>query len=214
MTKRASFIAPAILLAAIISACNGSASAATPAIVRAEDAQSTAIAGAFTVVAETHIAIPTNTFAPPTETFTEAPPPTNTLELSPTVDAPLPTFTASPTDAPTLAPSPTAVSAANCNQPLTKWQGPSASFTVANETKPKGKIILMMSVLTKSGECGWLHIYSDSFSGPVGSYSAGAFVEGPKDFRVFGAFNIAEGGWKVVVRNDVIIAKGSCYPNC
>jgi len=71
-----------------------------------------------------------------------------------------------------------------------------------------------MSVATKLGECGWLHVYGDSFSGPVGAYSAGAFVDGKKNFKVFGTFQIAEGGYKVIVRNDVILAKYSCYPNC
>jgi hypothetical protein len=71
-----------------------------------------------------------------------------------------------------------------------------------------------MSVRAKTGECGWLNIVSDTFSGPVGSYSASAFVDGTRDLKVFGAFEIQKGQWKVIVRNDRIVAHGDCYPSC
>ena len=193
-----------ILLAALSSSC------AAPAAPTLEpvDAQNTMVAAAFTFVAETQAAIPTSTAVPPTEIPTQAP--TQTPLPSPTVNPLLLT----PTGIPTFTPQPAAGNDNPCNQPLVSWQGPSASFTTVNETSPKGKIILLMSVATKYGECGWLHIYSDSFSGPPGSYSAGAFVEGKKNFRVFGAFEIKTGGWKIIVRNDVIVAQGACYPKC
>ena len=82
---------------------------------------------------------------------------------------------------------------------------------MVNETRPRGTIILSLYVVTELGECGYL---TDLSRGPVGQYSAGAFVEGKKDFKVFGGFRITEGSWKITVRNDKIIALGSCYPGC
>jgi hypothetical protein len=100
---------------------------------------------------------------------------------------------------------------ANCNKALTSWKGPTANFSIVNETKPQGKIILSLYVVTPLGECGYL---ADLSKGPEGQYSAGAFVDGKKSFKVFGGFRITEGNWKITVRNDKIIANGSCYPNC
>src|SRR6185436_16048777 len=204
MNKRIiSFVA---LLALFVSACGASAAPT----MSGDDAKNTAVAAALTIVAETQNALPTNTLVPPIEIPTQTALPTETLAPSPTVDALLSTAT----EIPTFTPQAPASSGDPCNKALLFWQGKSTSFTIVNETNPKGKIILLMSVTTKLGECGYLHIYSDSFSGPVGSYSAGAFVEGKKDFKVFGAFEVTEGSWKVIVRNDVIVAKGGCYPNC
>jgi hypothetical protein len=200
------------MLLVLLSAC-GAPAAPT---IDAASVQSTSAAAAFTIVAQTQAALPTNTAMPPTEAPTQTPAPTNTPAPSATSDI-LATSTVItlPTDLPL--PTSTSPSAGNdpCNHALVTWQGPSASFTMVNETKPQGSVILLMSVVTELGECGWLNIYSDSFTGPVGTYSAGAFVDGPKDFKVFGAFRInSSGGWKIVVRNDVITAQGSCYPRC
>jgi len=198
------------MLLALLSACGAPASTPT---IDAASVQSTAVAAAFTLVAQTQAAAPTITTVP----FTETPAPTDTLVPSPTLDTlATPTVITLPTDLPALTSTPQASASGSdpCNHALTSWQGPSASFTMMNETKPQGKVLLLMSVTTELGECGWLNIYSDSFTGPVGNYSAGAFVDGTKDFKVFGAFRITEGGWKIVVRNDVITALGSCYPTC
>jgi hypothetical protein len=122
-----------------------------------------------------------------------------------------------PTGIPTLAQQqPTAASnegtsADECNKPLTAWQGPTASFNIVNETKPEGKLVLSLYVVTTLGECGYL---VDQSKGPIGSYSAGAFVDGKKSFKVFGGFQIIEGSWDIIVRNDKIVAVGGCYPNC
>ncbi len=198
------------VLALLVSACGSSPAADAVPTTNPVDVQNTAVAMAFTIVAQTQAAIPTNTLVPtlaPTETLV----PTNTPELLPTV-----AVLESPTLVPTFTPAPTTSGAGNdnCNKPLTKWQGPSASFNVVNETKPKGEIILLMSVATPFGECGYLNIYSDSFSGPAGTYSAAAFVNGPKNFKVFGSFEIKAAGWKIVVRNETIVALGACYPRC
>jgi len=64
-----------ILLALLVSSCGAPA---TPTPMSNTDVENTAIAGAFTALAETHIALPTNTFFPPTETPTQTLVPSNT----------------------------------------------------------------------------------------------------------------------------------------
>jgi len=155
---------------------------------------------AATVVTSAHTQEPisTDTVSPPTSTITDTPAPTLTLE---------PTFTLAPTDTaiPTTSP---------CNQPLKSWKVPTVSFSIVNETKPKGKIILSMSALTSLGECGYLIINGSSFSGPVGSYSAFAYVTGDKNFTVSGSFVIKNVPYKIIVRNEKIVEMYSCYPHC
>ena len=207
-----------LVLILVASAC---APQGTPT-ANAADIQSTAAAAAMTIVAQTQAAVPTATLLPtetasPTLAPTNTPPPlptastqegvATTAGVLPTSSLPgLPTFT------------PQAASGNNqdpCNQPLTSWQGPTASFTIANQTKPKGTIVLGIYVVTEMGQCGNLVITGDSFTGPAGQYSAAAFIDGKKDFKSFGSFRINGGGkWKIVVKNDTITAAGGCYPNC
>jgi hypothetical protein len=225
MKRNLSIVGAALIL--LVSACSPQAAPT----MNSQDIQHTAEAAAFTVVAQTQEAQPTNTPLPPTATVTLTPVPTLTaipnLTANPTLATSSAT-TALPTIAETLAaPSistsvptsrPTSVSvdtsgssADDCNKPLTAWKGPTATFTIKNETKPQGEIVLSLYVVTPLGECGYL---TDISRGPAGSYSAGAFVNGKKNFKVFGGFDIQEGSWKITVRNDKIIAMGSCYPNC
>lgn len=187
------------------------------------DVQQTAQAAAFTLVAETQLAMPTATTQPTaTNTVppTLTPPPLPTLDtqgtpVTPTTGAAgagiptaLPTFTSQPAQQPQQ-PSPnTTPDQANCNQPLTDWQGPTANFSIVNQTKPAGTIVLSMFVVTEFNQCGYLIITSDSFSGPIGQYSAGAFITGKQNLKAFGSFKITEGNWKIVVRNDSILAQG------
>lgn len=173
------------------------------------DIQGTAAAAASTMIAQTLAAVPTATPLPPTETASPTPLPTDTPASLPTLGTQvvLPTFT----------PQSSSSSGSNqdpCNQPLTSWQGETVNFTVSNQTKPQGTIILSMFVRTDMGQCGYLIITGNSFSGPVGDYSAGAFITGKKNMKAFGSFRITPGNWKIIVRNDSIIAGGSCYPNC
>jgi hypothetical protein len=210
-----------VVLILLIGACAPKA-APTP---NSQDVQHTAEAAAFTMVAQTEGAMPTATTVPPTATATPTLEATATPIESPTIDpslatsATLPTVQFAPTVAgaqPTALLPPTSVpqaaaTDANCNKALTSWRGPTANFSIVNETKPQGKIILSLYVVTPQGECGYL---ADLSKGPEGQYSAGAFVDGKKSFKVFGGFRITEGSWKITVRNDKIIANGSCYPNC
>jgi len=197
----------------LVSACAPQAAPTTNPL----DIQHTAEAAAFTVVAQTQEAQPTNTAIPPTATSTQTPLPTLTAPPTQTVDPSLPTATGLPTIAATSAATAVPVvdssgsTADACNKPLTSWKGPTATFTIKNETKPQGEIVLSLYVVTPLGECGYL---TDLSKGPVGTYSAGAFVNGKKNFKVFGGFTVQEGSWKIAVRNDKILAMGSCYPNC
>lgn len=209
-----------VILILVISACAPkSAPTASPV-----DVQHTAEAAAFTMVAQTQESVPSNTPVPPTDTATATLPATLTPIVSPTLENLLTATTALPTTAglttavpsanipaTSVPPSSSTSSNDNCNKSLTAWDGPTATFTIVNETKPQGKIILSLYVVTDRGECGYL---ADISKGPVGMYSAGAFVEGKKDFKVFGGFRITAGEWKITVRNDKITALGSCYPGC
>ena len=200
-----SIIVFGIILCFALTACGGQA---TPT-VSPEDIRSTAQAAAFTVVAQTLAAIPTDTLLPPTATATSTPLPTDTPTFTPTLDPSLPTATS------TIAPQTAAPTKQDdCNKILTGWKVPTIKFIVENETQPKGTIVLSMYVVTDLGECGFVPVYGSSFLGPEGYYSAGALVTGKKDLKVFGAFRAKGGSWSVVVRNDVIVAKGGCYPNC
>jgi hypothetical protein len=190
------------------------------------DIQHTAEAAALTMVAETQASVPSATPIPPTETASPTLPPSSTPLSLPTSGTPgsiptgastsIATQQALPTQAP-----PTTSSGSGgggtqdvCNQPLTSWQGPTASFSIANQTQPQGTIVLSMYVVTELGQCGYLIITGDSFSGPIGNYSAGAFITGRQNFKAFGSFRITEGNWSIVVKNDSIEARGGCYPNC
>lgn len=200
-----------VILVLLVSACAPRAAPTANPV----DVQHTAEAGAQTMVAETQAAVPTASPVPPTETLLPTAIVTDTPPALPTLGTP----GALPTNIPTFTPqSPNTSTNANnqdvCNQPLSAWQGPTANFTIANLTKPAGTIVLSMYVVTTMGQCGYLVITGDSFSGPIGQYSAGAFITGKKNFKAFGGFNITQGSWKIVVKNDSITALGGCYPNC
>ena len=174
------------------------------------DIQHTAEAAAFTMIAQTEEAIPTAILAPPTETPSPTSVPTLTPITSPTSDL-------SPTQTQTAVSQLSGSAQDECNKALTSWEGPSAKLNLANETKPKGVVTLSLYIVTELGECGYLSQQfesSGSLSGPVGQYSAGAFVDGKKDFRVFGGFRIIQGSWTIVVKNESIVAQGGCFPNC
>jgi len=207
MNKVLTIVVVSILL---LSAC---APQATPT-VNPLDVQHTAEAAAFTMVAQTQAAIPTNTPVPPTamESPTLLPTLTSVASSTPVGDT---VIVNTPTGIPTLIPQqPTTSSVStvdNCNKSLTGWDVPTANFNIVNETRPQGTIVLSLYVVTALGECGYL---ADLSQGPVGSYSAGAFVDGRQSFKVFGGFQINEGNWDIVIRNERIVAVGGCYPHC
>ncbi len=143
----------------------------------AEDIQGTAVAAAWTMVAETQAAIPTATPIPPTET----PPPT-----------PLPTNTVVPLELPTqsLLVQPTATSAnqatstdicSDTKHIIPGVDGPMTTIKITNENKSAATISLYLNE-TVFGECGY-RSYSLSKNGstvqtlPQGCYSAWAWRE-------------------------------------
>lgn len=159
------------LLAVIVTACGGQPAEPT---LSPEEVQGTAISAAFTMVAQTQAAIPTNTPLPPTET------------PSPT---PLPTFTALPSPTPDFALLPTATQAAaatggedNCLKPLNVAEaGPQSNVRFENMTS--GKVTLSLNLRTNLfGQCGAL-VYTIAknqnlvVSLPKGEYFAYAWIE-------------------------------------
>ena len=171
------------------------------------DVQGTAMAAALTMVAETQAAIPTDTPIPPTETPMPSPTPSLTQVIFGT-----PSFEVFPTA--TLA---STSGDANCNQPLTKWDGEVVKLTARNNTKPKGLVTLSLFFTTDYGACGYIGAQFDNsvtLSVPTGVFSAGAFVDGKKDFKVFGGGRITPGSWSLSIENEAILLKAGCAPDC
>ncbi len=186
-----------IVLLVILSSCTAQATPTTNPV----DTQHTAEAMASTIIAQTQAAVPSPTLVPPSETPTLTPLPSGTPLASPTLLA-------------TLSPQASATNQDACNKTLTVWEGPSANFDIVYEYKPQGKkdnVVLSLWVSTSLGECGFL---ADVSHGPAGQYTAVAFVNGKKDFKVSGSFYIREGNWTLIVRNESIVAQGGCYPHC
>lgn len=188
-----------------------------------EEVQGTAMAGAMTMVAQTQAAIPTATPIPPTETPSPTPPPTNTvppLNLTPATQGAgiLPPATQALGLAPTNTPVQSSGSNDPCNQPLTAWGGQSAQITLKNNTKPKGTVTASLFFNASFGECGYISAQFDNsttLTVPVGVFSAGAFVDGPKDFKIFGGGEISRpGNYSLMFENESIILKAGCAPNC
>lgn len=197
-----------IVIVLIVSLALSACGAEQPPTLGAPDVAGTAQAAAFTVIAETQQAIPTDTPVPPTETASPTPLPTDTPTASPTIDPLLPTAIF------TLDPNAAATSQANCDKVLTQWQVPTIKILVENETQPKGTLTLGLYVETALGECGYIPVYGNSASGPEGYYSAFAWVDGKRNFTVSGGFLLTGGSWSIIIRNETIVAKGGCYPNC
>jgi len=114
----------------------------------AGDVQGTAVAAAWTMVAETQAAIPTATPIPPTNTPEPTPIPTNTI-------APLEL----PTQPQPIVVQPTATTASSggddCNHVLASdAAGPTSPIRIVNETKAPMNVSLYLAK-TPFGECGY-----------------------------------------------------------
>lgn len=111
----------------------------------AADVQGTAVAAAWTMVAETQAAIPTETPVPPTETPLPTLMPTNTV-------APL----VLPTQPAAIQPTATTASSANeCDKPLaSNPDGPTSPIKIINQTKAAVNVSLWLDK-TVFGECGY-----------------------------------------------------------
>ncbi len=133
----------AIVLVAIIiiSAC-GAEPVPTKSAV---DVQSTAAAAAFTMVAQTHEAIPTETPLPPTETPTQTPLPTDTPVVTPTLEV---TFTSLP---PT-----TNANADPCsNRVLSAPTGRATTIRIINTTRAAVTLSMYLNETASTGACGY-----------------------------------------------------------
>ncbi len=177
------------LIAVFLAGCG-----AKPTPAPTPDIASTAASLAQVMVAQTVAAMPSQT---PLPTFT-LPPPTETPTL-----IPFPTTTVSPTVA--------ASTPGSCNHPLSSWHGDSIDIFMVNETKEI--VTLALTVTTKSGECGYLRGWTfkntTSATVPAGCYYAFAYVG--KKTTVSGSFCMPAGNWSVIVKNNRIVANGSCY---
>jgi hypothetical protein len=181
------------------------------------DVQGTAMAAAMTMVAETQAAIPTATPIPPTELPTATPFPTSTV---PPLILETPTLAQGVSVFPTNTRVPASGSGSNdpCNQPLTSWGGESAKLTLKNHTKPQGVVTASLFFNASFGECGYISAQfssSTTLTVPVGTFSAGAFVDGPKDFKIFGGGTITRpANYTLWFENESIILKAGCAPDC
>jgi hypothetical protein len=182
--KHISIIATILTVILVISACGGQQTTAEPAI-SAEDIQNTAIAAAFTIIAETQAAIPTNTPLPPTATASPTPLPTDTPIPSPTLDPLQVTATFVPTQASGGGDPCNAVLGANVS-------GKDAKILLVNNNKADITVSLYLNI-TPFGECGYRGYNlgpNDSLlitDLPQGCYNVGAFVNDKnKPTKAFG----------------------------
>jgi hypothetical protein len=139
-----------VAIALLISACGAPAAPTMQAV----DVQNTAVAAAFTMVAETQAAIPTATPLPPTELPTQTPLPTNT-------PLPLPT---SATLAVISSPTTASVSSSNSNSAgtdpcatrvLSAPEGKETTIRIVNTTKLGVTVSLYLNETASKGACGY-----------------------------------------------------------
>jgi hypothetical protein len=165
-------------LTMIISACG----AEPVPTLSAADVQLTAVAAAFTVVAQTQEAIPTATPLPPTETASPTPLPTNTSASLPTLEA-------------TLTPAAAAGAATPyfCDTRVLSWspKGRSTVIRIVNTTKTPVSVSIYLNETQDHNECGY-RSYNLSKNNDVvisdlvqGCYNLWAWSTDPKNsFRV------------------------------
>jgi hypothetical protein len=135
-----------------------------------EEVSGTAVAAAWTIVAETQAAIPTNTPVPPTETPSPTPLPTFTPQPLPTIELATATNTAKPQG--------------SCEGPLNVAEaGPQSNIRIENETGGNVTLSLWLGEGANAfGQCGFL-VYQLSknqkltVSIPKGFYYAAALID-------------------------------------
>ena len=171
------------ILALIVSACGGEA---VPTI-NAADVQSTAVAAAFTLVAQTQAAIPSATPLPPTETPTMTPLPTDTPVSLPTNQATATGAAASNSSNATVDPC--------SNRVLSSPKGKETIIRLVNEEKVPIKVSMYLEETASHGECGY-RVYDIGRNSDVvitdlvqGCYYLWAWSDDPK-----GKFNSSGSG--------------------
>lgn len=115
------------------------------------DVQLTAVAAAFTIVAETQAAIPTDTPLPPTETASPTSLPTNTAVSLPTLEGPTLGATFTPAAAGGAA------TPYYCDTRVLSWapKGRSTVIRIANTTKAPVTVSLYLNETQDHNECGY-----------------------------------------------------------
>lgn len=192
------------VLAFVVSACGAPA---TPT-VDSLSIQNTAVAAAFTVIAETQAAIPTLTPIPATATSTQTP---------------LPTETPFPTETPTAGLDATATVAAAsggntdpCNAPLPSGPlGQPTKIKLENNTGAPITVSIYMN-LTPFGQCGYRGYNlgkNDAITItdlPQACYNVGVFVNDPnKPSKAFGYGCINNPDqWTFVINKDSVSLQG------
>lgn len=152
------------ILAVLLAACGQQAEPT----LSPEEVQGTAVAAAWTMVAATQEAIPTNTPVPPTETPSPTPLPTFTPVPLPTQEQALPTATNKPQG--------------SCEGPLNVAEaGPQSNARIENDSG--GNVTLSLWLDTnKHGQCGFLGYTLSKgqklvISIPKGTYYAYALID-------------------------------------
>ena len=148
--KRFSSLALIFIFALTISACGVRAAQVTPTAV---DIQGSAVAAAFTIVAQTQAAIPTATPIPPTATFTNIPAVVDTLPPLPSTP-----ITATP------APNSNSGSGDPCISTALprSLQGKTVKMRIDNSTKVTVSITVYLNQTAPGGQCGYRSYTLDS----------------------------------------------------
>ena len=167
-----------IIIVVLISGCGAEAAPTINPI----DVQNTAVAGAFTLVAETQAAIPTATVVPPTETATQTltPLPTNT---------PLTLATSATTLTPVAVVASTSTTGADpCLTRSLTWspKGRPANIRIVNTTRAAISVSIYLNETDDHFECGY-RLYNIASRGDLfitdlvqGCYTVWAFNNDPK----------------------------------
>ena len=200
--KRISILTVIVLTSLILSACGAEP---PPPTMNAVDVQNTAVAAAFTMVAQTQAAIPTATPLPPTETATQTPPPTDTPLPLPTLNVTL-TSTTAPVTNNSGGGDPCAT------RVLAPERGRETVIRVVNTTNVTITVSMYLNETASHGECGYRGftlsknndiVYTDLVQG---CYNLWAWSDDPK-----GKFSSSGGGcinnpdkWTFEVRADTI----------
>lgn len=204
--KKQSFLVLTVL-AVFLAACGGQPAEPT---LSPEQVQGTAISAAFTMVAQTQAAVPTNTPLPPTETPSPTPQPSFTPPATATTDfALLPTATqaAAATGGPD-----------NCLHPLNIAEaGPQSNVRFENDSGGT-QITLSLNLATNlHGQCGTL-VYTLgkneklTVSLPKGEYFAYAWIVYKNgDTSTASGFFVNKVGdnhlFPVLIKEDIIVSK-------
>jgi hypothetical protein len=189
-------------IAILLTACGGQAEPT----MSAEEVQGTAVAAAWTMVAMTQEAIPTNTPIPPTETPEPTPIPTDTPEPLPTEEFIIPTATQAST-----------TGGGECTGPVNMGQaGPKSNVRFQNQTGGSVQLSLFLNK-NAHGQCGYITTtmsrnQSVTLSLPKGDYWVAAlitqsdgksrYVSGPMTNRQ-GDFHLFD----VHIRNEGVFVK-------